>query len=276
MYDSGRGVAQDLAEAAKWYQKAAEQGLHGAEFSLGLKYMNGQGVERDCVQAYKWMNLATRDADVVDEIRCAAIRDRVASSLSPAQVVEAQRLVRESIDECGDPDFQFDYAEAVRWWRKAADAGNADAQYNLGLAYLNEEVGDDYGEPVLWFRKAAEQGHAEALFTLGWMYDSCFGVPRDYAEAVRWYRKAADQGFAGAQHNLGRMYYNGFGVPQDYVQAYMWASLAASVSTEDDRKKYSSARDAIAARMTPGQVADAQRLTREWRPTSARDEGHRA
>jgi uncharacterized protein len=66
-----------------------------------------------------------------------------------------------------------------------------------------------------WYRKAADQGNANAQFNLGKMYDDGDGVPQDHAEALKWYLKAADQGNASAQFNLGKMYDNGQGVPQD-------------------------------------------------------------
>ena len=78
-------------------------------------------------------------------------------------------------------------------------------------------------------------------------------------------RARAEQGDASAQFNLGVMYARGRGVPQDYVQAHKWVNLAASRATSDDRKS-TKTRDAIAAQMTPEQVAEAQRLAREWKP----------
>ena len=88
----------------------------------------------------------------------------------------------------------------------------------------------------------------------------------DDREAVRWYRLAAEQGDADAQLNLGIMYFNGEGVPQDYVQAHKWFNLAAASAEVASREAYVEARDRVAARMTPSQIAEAQRLAREWRP----------
>ena len=62
-----------------------------------------------------------------------------------------------------------------------------------------------------WYRLAADQGDAGAQYNLGVMYDNGQGVPQNYAEAVKWYRLAADQGDASAQYNLGVMYDNGRG-----------------------------------------------------------------
>jgi hypothetical protein len=118
---------------------------------------------------------------------------------------------------------------------------------------------------VNWCHKAAEQGHAIAQSALGVSYYYGQGVPQDYAEGVKWYSKAAEQGDATAQFGLGKAYDLGEGVPRNYVQAHMWMDLAASASTEDNKNTYSSGRDAVAAKMTPQQIAEARRLAREWK-----------
>ena len=108
-------------------------------------------------------------------------------------------------------------------------------------------------------RLAAEQGN------LGFMYASGRGILEDDAEAVRWYRLAADQGHGVAQGGLGFMYANGRGVPQDYVVAHMWYNLAGAQSSSDERDILVKAQDALGAEMTPEQIAEAQRLAREWK-----------
>jgi TPR repeat protein len=91
-----------------------------------------------------------------------------------------------------------------------------------------------------------------------------FGVSQNDVEAARWYRKAAEQGVPTAQRALGMLYAEGRGLPQDYVLAHMWANLAASTGNETAREN----RDNIADRMTPEQIAEAQRLACAWQPTS--------
>jgi hypothetical protein len=135
----------------------------------------------------------------------------------------------------------------------------AQAGFDEGVAaYLR----GDYATALRLWRPLAEQGDADAQARLGLLYDLGKGVPQDDAEAVKWYRKAADQGLAPAQFNLGLMYDNGQGVPQDYVQAHMWYNLAAAKGNQTARKN----RDIVAKKMTPAQIAEAQRLAREWRP----------
>jgi uncharacterized protein len=120
----------------------------------------------------------------------------------------------------------------------------------------------NYAEALKWFRLAAAQGSAGAQFFLGNMYLSGQGVPESYAEAVKWYRLAADQGNATAQVFLGNMYAYGQGVSQDYVRAHMWFNLSAAHGGQ----LAAEARDNIARRMTPAQIAESQKLAREWRP----------
>jgi len=115
----------------------------------------------------------------------------------------------------------------------------------------------------------AEQGDAVAQRDLGEMYAGGKGVPQDFAEAANWYRLAAEQGDADAQSFLGLMYDGGAGVPQDYVQAHMWLNLAAtrySASEVVKREIAVEAGDLVASKMTPVQIAEAQKLAREWRP----------
>jgi TPR repeat protein len=87
-------------------------------------------------------------------------------------------------------------------------------------------------------------------------------IQLDYATAVRVLRPLADQGDKRAQYTLGFLYRMGQGVPQDYVQAHMWSDLAAAQSYQNA----ASNRDAVARLMTPAQIAEAQKLAREWKP----------
>ena len=125
----------------------------------------------------------------------------------------------------------------------------------------------NYVKALLLFRPLAEHGDAKAQHFLGFMYVNGKGVPQNFAEAVKWYRKAAEQGNAGAQNNLGLMYLKGNGVALDYVQAHMWFDLAAaglSVSETGMRSSAANQRDAAAKHMSSAQIAEAQRLAREW------------
>ena len=158
-----------------------------------------------------------------------------------------------------------DHKDALALWQPLADQQHRAAQLNLGLMYEHGHgVARDYSKAARWYHKAAENGLARAQARLGLMYNYGRGVRKDYAAAVNWYRKAADQGYAKAQSSLGGSYANGLGVGQDYVQAHMWLSLAAAQGNRAAGKN----RDMMAKRMTPAQLAEAQRLALDWRAVS--------
>tara|TARA_R110002072_G_scaffold156742_1_gene307269 strand:+ start:4565 stop:5863 length:1299 start_codon:yes stop_codon:yes gene_type:complete len=239
MYHNGKGVPPDYAQAVTWYRKAADQGHAKAQYNLGVMYAKGEGVPQDYKQAVTWYRKAADQGNA-----------------------EAQNNL--GLIYASGKGVPQDDKQAMRWFRKAADQGYAVAQITLGLMYsLGKGVPQDDKQAVTWYRKAADQGNASAQSKLALKYYSGKGVPLDYKQAMTWYRKAADQGDADAQYTLGYMYYKGLGVPQDYVQAHMWWNLAA-VSEDQEAMK---GRDAVAVMMTPAQLAEAQKLAREWKPT---------
>jgi uncharacterized protein len=120
-----------------------------------------------------------------------------------------------------------DYVAAAKEWQPLADQGDAVAQYNLGLLYLD--------------------GH---------------GVPQSLAQAVDWFRRAAEQDYAPAQHNLGAMYGSGQGVKRDYIQAYKWLNLCAAKGYAG----CASQRDLIAKKLKAAQLTEAQRLATDFKP----------
>ena len=145
--------------------------------------------------------------------------------------------------------------------KKAAEQGDAIAQFNLGVMYdTGEGVPEDNAGAAHWYRQAAEQGHAVAQYNLGIKYDSGEGVPEDDAEAVGWYRQAAKQGHVSAQNNLGVMYATGEGVPEDDIQAYAWISIAAAQGGENAKN----AKERLTGEMTRAEIAEAQKLSREY------------
>ena len=159
-----------------------------------------------------------------------------------------------------------DLAEGARWLHRAAIQGLAEAQYDLGMCYAKGDgVGKNAVQAVVWYRKAAAQDLPDAAGELGNCYLEGEGVPTDIPEGLKWTRKAADLGFGPAQNALGLCYSKGRGVPKDYVEAYKWFNLAAGKGGDlaDDAK----VNLAMAARsLTPEQIADAQRLAREFKP----------
>ena len=120
----------------------------------------------------------------------------------------------------------------------------------------------DFATALREWRPLAEQGDASAQFYLGLSYENGDGVPRDYAIARQWYEKSAAQGDAKAQLYLGLQSSFGQGGPVDLVQAHMWYSLAAG----NGHLGAAAYRNDLSKQMTPAQIAEAQKRTRERKP----------
>ena len=128
----------------------------------------------------------------------------------------------------------------------------------------------DYPRAAWRVVPAAERGDARAQGQLGFMYATGRGVAQNHTLASYWYRRSAEQGNAAAQHLLGLMYDKGFGVPPDYVLAHMWLNLAAARTRGDVHEDNIRLRDAVAGKMSLGQLADAQYLAVNWIPKRER------
>jgi TPR repeat protein len=156
-----------------------------------------------------------------------------------------------------------EYEAVAKALRKSAEEGDASAQFRLGQLY-DEGTGvpKDYGQAKEWFEKAAKQGHVGAQIDLGTLYLQGQGAPQSDQMALFWLSRAAEQGHALAFAKLGWMYAQGRGVLQDFIQAHKWYNLAAA----SGHGKAAEYRDALAKQMTPAQIAEAQKLAREWKP----------
>jgi TPR repeat protein len=130
------------------------------------------------------------------------------------------------------------------------------------MYYLGQGVAKDNAEAALWFKKAADQGIADAQYNLGVLHYQGTGVKQDYAEAFRLYSLSAEKGYALAQYNLGLMYLQGAGVPKDPVRAYIWLDLASGHKIPGAVKSL----DYLGKTMTPEQLAEAKELMGDWKP----------
>ena len=154
-----------------------------------------------------------------------------------------------------------DYATALREFRLLAEQGDTIALSLLGYMYhTGQGVPQDNAQAAQWYRRAADQGDAGAQMILGHMYTQGWGVPQDDTVALKWFRLSADQGSHNGLGALGSMYFMGRGVPQDYVLAHMYFNLSAARGGSAER------RDSVLQLMTPTQIAEAQKMAREWKP----------
>ncbi len=131
-----------------------------------------------------------------------------------------------------------DFETAARHIRAVAERNDAEAQCLLGVFYAEGRgVEQDYAEAIKWFRKAAKEskyrkGISGAKCRLGDCYYHGTGIEQDYDKALEWYRRAAEQGNHIAQRRLGDCYAEGHGVEQDLTEAAKWYRLAAEYGDE--------------------------------------------
>jgi TPR repeat protein/serine/threonine protein kinase len=212
MYENGKGVAQDIAQAVPWYRKAAALGEPHAESKLGWLYASGTGVAQDDTQAVYWY-------------RKAADQGLASGESNLGLMYEYGHGVAK------------DYAQALYWYRKAADQGDANGESNLGIMYqLGQGVALDYAQAEYWYRKAADQGNALGEVALGDLYRHGHGVTQDYTQAVFWYRKAAEQGDDEAMNDLGVMCEYGKGVEKDLNQAISLYRKSAALGNDEAKQ----------------------------------------
>jgi len=137
-YTEGRGVPPSLAEAAHWFERAANHGLAPAQYRLGSLYEKGQGVKKDL--------------DAARHLYTAAADKGNGKAMHNLAVLYAEGL-------SGEPD----YRSAAQWFRKAADHGVPDSQYNLAVLYARGiGVEQNMAESYKWFALAAKQGDKDA------------------------------------------------------------------------------------------------------------------
>jgi TPR repeat protein len=154
-----------------------------------------------------------------------------------------------------------DYQTALTEWQPLAEEGFADAQFGMGLLYANGfgvSIDDDLA--LNWYQLAADQGHAEAQCSLAVMYSNGWGVTQSDEEAFKWYRLAAEAGLTQAQTSLAKMYAKGRGTGKDVVEAHRWYSIASGLGDSGAAFK----RDSLAAKMSPVELSESDRLTSIW------------
>lgn len=199
----GLGVKLNAAEAAKWYQAAAEQGMPDAQFQFALMLLDGRFVKKDQKQAHALMQASAEAGNRL------------------AQFNFAQMLVEEDDSEAG-------LARAVPYYERAAATGLADAQYAMAQIYANGVGGKtrDDARARLLLGQAALQNYDTAQLDLGaWLIEGR-GGERNLKAGFDWTKRAADAGNVAARNRLGKLYMAGIGVDGDAILAGAWYILA--------------------------------------------------
>ncbi|MCL2179620.1 MAG: SEL1-like repeat protein [Treponema sp.] len=205
---------KDYGMAAKWFEKAAEQGYADAQMRLGLQLYNGQGVIEDKAKGIEWIKKAAEQG-----------------------YARAQFHIG---------NFTEDNLKSAEWYEKAAEQGDADAQYELGLLYFNGKgVPKDNIKAGQWFKKSGDQGNEKSKeFLSKVIADALFDQPEiqnqrnaaahkfymegNHKKAAELYVEMADRGNAVAQYKLGLLYSLGQGVINDSIKSNELISKAAT------------------------------------------------
>ena len=159
---------------------------------------------------------------------------------TPVEVVGAEAAVAAL-----DPDLQ-----------KAAEAGDAGAQYRLGEALLQQpgHTPETSKKAMRWLREAAENGNTEAMIVLGRLSRTGVGILQNFGESAKWLQIAAIRGNPEGMLEFGRLYRDGVGVDKDPVLAYVWFNRASAARNLDAVRE----RELIARTLTPEQLSEAQ------------------
>lgn len=206
----GLGVPRNEAEAAKWYQRAAEQGLPEAQFQYALLLIDGRFVKKDKQEAFALMEAAAEAGNAL------------------AQFNFAQLLVDRDPGPKG-------MARAVVYYERAAKAGLPDAQYAMSQIDAAGIGGRPKDEAAArrWLELAARQNYDTAQLDLGtWMVDGR-GGSRDRTAGFRMLKRAAEAGNVAAQNRVAKLYLNGIGTDPDETFAAAWYILAKRAGLVD-------------------------------------------
>ncbi|WP_237481903.1 tetratricopeptide repeat protein [Lichenibacterium dinghuense] len=165
-----------------------------------------------------------------------------------------------------------DPQQAAAWFSKAAASGSAPAEYRLGSAYeKGAGVERDPALAMSWYGKAAEAGNIRAMHNLAVMSAEGAGGKPDYAKAAQWFGKASTYGVRDSQFNLAILYARGLGIEQSLPQSYTWFAIAAAEGDEDAAKK----RDEVAGKLDAKALAAAKSAAEAFRaavpPASANE-----
>jgi TPR repeat protein len=256
MYRMGQGVPRDMDEAFRWYQKAAKQGDPKARFNLGASYYNGDGVAIDDVASLAWFELAHEAGNpAADEaLRRAASEREAAPSAAFAKIGQMY--------ESGE-DLPKNVVEALKWYRKAADDGDAQSAVrvtSLLLAAGRNPTAEEYAEARQRCEDAAKQSFPPGAFCMALIYRRGIGTAKDPVESQKWLARAADLGHPRAAFELGEAYWKGVDVKPDLVAAYMWIWLAYNAKepgAEQDEQQ-------LGKELSAKQVSEAKKKAIEW------------
>lgn len=207
-YYGNEYIARDAKKAREWFERAAKQGVAEAHFFLGEIYAQGDGIERDLKRA-------------VDEWSHAA----------QAEIAEAEyRLGVFFLNE------ENDNKQGMMWCQRAANHAHIDAALLLGKMYAQgyKSLSPDMNEAAKWYLRAAEGGNAQAQYVYGLMCLTGSGIPVDKEQGLRWITLSAGQGNRAAIRQLIQCYEKGIGTQVNIPSADAWKKRLQELKAQSD------------------------------------------
>ncbi len=259
-YRLGKGVDKDPAKAISWYLMAARQGYAKAYFNLGAAYYNGDGVSADDQNYCAWFIFS---ADAGDERGKEAFA-RTTEELSVARLRHCE-VIAATAYLTGDLIKQ-DYAKALEWYSKAADAGDGMAAEKLAYIYdRGLGVPVDKLQSLKWLQRAADLNYAPAVYELGMTYEAGSPVSADLVKARKLYEQAATLAYLPAFSAAGKMYAEGRGVQQNPEKALAYYLVAANYGVADAKPKVEDLSSKLSAKQVAAAKQDAAKLVASTR-----------
>ena len=213
MYLKGLGVEQNFDKAREYLEKAAALKAHYANYYLGEMYEKGLGVEQNLETARKFYKLA------------AALLNQDSSPFIILTQIFGSKKDAEKAEQL--------YHELYDWRLDAANFGNSDCMWKIGMMYeKGQYVEKNLDTALEWYKKSAAQNNSEAMRILGYLYEHGEDVPQDYKKAVEWYEKAVALKNTYALNNLAGMYREGKGVEKNPAKADELSDEFESIITD--------------------------------------------
>ncbi len=258
-YKEGKGVAQNLTEAYKWFKIAAEVDHREAQFELGICYNEGKGIKKDCKKANIYFTIAAKKNHIeaiyqlgLNYWNGQGVVKNVdtASSLFSLAKEEGHLLSKIKFDEWHETlqvkvegqihhnlgaEYYYgdfigkDIDKALKFFMLAANVGCAESAYWIGNHYDDDRLED----AIHWLTKAADLGNKKAQFLLGCYYKKGHGVIESFEKAFYYVELSANQGLPEAQMFLSLFYQHGLVVEQNLERAAFYLKLSSFLGLKD-------------------------------------------
>lgn len=267
MTEKGKGIAHNDGEACKWYEKAADAGNPDAIIPTARCYDLGKTGKPDKAAAAKWF----AKASLMGLPEAEAWIENAAKNGNPTAARELADAISKKKLGSSDPKASN---KALGLYRLAAENGDVPAMVAMGESYsgmnwISGDIDKDYDQAMVWFDKAAQHGDAGGYYGIGKMYLSGGNTfPRDFNKAAMAFYMAARQGHALAMWELAFLYdgiaYNTFAAHKNQGMVYFWLTLRLYYDDNGDGK---TTRELIARakdKLTPDEIAKYDAMTAQW------------